>query len=137
MKRSVRVFVYGTLLPGESNHAVAARWMLDARPGAVCGRLVDCGAWPALVRGGGAASEGRVRGMWLTVRPEALADLDALEDFAGPESPNDYERIWVRDASGQPLEGWVYVWPDARGLPFMDVDYWPDRRKKDDGRHVR
>jgi len=125
MTETARVFVYGTLLPGESNHGVVSRWLLDARPGMVRGRLVDCGAWPALV-----PAAGRVRGMWLTVRREALADLDELEDFTGPESANDYERIWVRDASGQPLEGWVYIWPDARGLPFMDVEYWPDRRRK-------
>lgn len=129
MTRAASVFVYGTLLPGEPNHAVASRWLLDARPGEVSGRLVDCGAWPALVRSG-ETKEGRVRGMWLTVKPEALADLDELEDFIGPESPNEYERIWVRDASGQPLEGWLYVWPDARGLPYMDVHYWPDRKKK-------
>jgi gamma-glutamylcyclotransferase (GGCT)/AIG2-like uncharacterized protein YtfP len=129
MTRTVRVFVYGTLLPGESNHGVAAPWLLVAQPGEVSGRLVDCGAWPALVRGGEAMA-GRVRGMWLTVGPEALGAMDELEDFVGPESPNGYERIWVRDASGRPLEGWVYVWPDARGLPYMDVDYWPDRTTK-------
>jgi gamma-glutamylcyclotransferase (GGCT)/AIG2-like uncharacterized protein YtfP len=129
MTRALRVFVYGSLLPGEFNHGVAAPWMLDARPGEVSGRLVDCGAWPALVRNG-ATMGGRVRGMWLTVRPGALAELDELEDFIGPESPNEYERIWVRDASGQPLEGWVYVWPDARGLEYMDENYWPDRKKK-------
>ena len=128
MSRIERVFVYGTLLPGECNHRVAAPWLLDARPGEVSGRLVDCGVWPALVRGG-EAKAGRVRGMWLTVKPEALAAMDELEDFIGPESLNEYERIWVRDASGQPLEGWAYVWPDTRGLPYMSVDYWPDRLK--------
>jgi len=129
MIRAVHVFVYGSLLPGECNHGIAVSWVLDARPGEVRGRLVDCGAWPALVRGEDALA-GRVRGMWLTVRPEALAALDELEDFIGPESPNEYERIWVRDASGQPLEGWAYVWPEARGLPYMTETYWPDRRNK-------
>ncbi|OUM95366.1 MAG: gamma-glutamylcyclotransferase [Thermobacillus sp. ZCTH02-B1] len=128
MTRTVRVFVYGTLLPGESNHGVASPWLVDARPGEVNGRLVDCGLWPALVRSGDAAA-GRVRGMWFTVCIEALRVMDELEDFIGPESLNGYERIWIRDASGQPLEGWVYVWPDARGLPYMGVDYWPDRSK--------
>ena len=128
MIRTTRVFVYGTLLPGESNHGVVSPWLLDARPGEVHGRLVNCGLWPALVRGGGAAA-GRVRGMWFTVAVEGLEAMDELEDFVGPESLNDYERIWVRDASGQPLEGWVYVWPDARGMPYMSVDYWPDRMK--------
>ena len=129
MTRTARVFVYGTLLPGESNHGVASPWLLDAQPGEVSGRLVDCGLWPALVRGGEAAA-GRVRGMWFTVASGALRAMDELEEFIGPESLNYYERIWVRDVSGQPLEGWAYVWPDARGLPYMSVNYWPDRKRK-------
>ena len=96
------VFVYGSLLPGLSNHAVVARYVRAARPGAVRGALVDVGAYPALVFDR-TASSGRVRGLWLMVDRAALRELDALEDFAGPEERNDYDRIWVR-AAGRRLD---------------------------------
>jgi len=111
-----------------SNHRVVAPYIRDAVPGSVSGRLVDCGAYPALVAVG-SGSPYTVRGLWLTVEPEALGPLDRLEEFFGTEEPNDYDRVWVRDRT-LPLEGWTYVWPDARGLAYIPDDYWPDYRNR-------
>ncbi len=44
----ISVFVYGTLLVGESNHYVAEPFLLSVQPGAVRGRLYDVGHYPAL-----------------------------------------------------------------------------------------
>lgn len=123
-RRGEVVFVYGSLLPGLDNHHVIAPYIIETVPGVAAGRLVDCGEYPALIRGG-AASGFAVRGLWMTVMPEALGPLDELEDFLGPEEPNDYDRIWVRDRT-HGLQGWTYVWPETRGCPFIPDDYWPD-----------
>lgn len=93
-------------------------------PGEVSGRLVDCGDYPALIQRGMPA-DCAVRGLWLTVAQEALVPLDALEDYIGPEEANDYDRVWGRDRT-QALQGWIYVWPEPRGCPFIPDGYWPD-----------
>ncbi|MDD9266348.1 gamma-glutamylcyclotransferase [Paenibacillus sp. GCM10023248] len=116
------VFVYGTLLVGESNHAVAAPYVKSVQPGTVYGRLFDVGAYPALVLA--EASEGRrVTGEWLEVTEEGLRAMDALEDYYGPGEDNEYDRVWVRDADGV-REGWVYTYAQAEGLQVIDGSSW-------------
>lgn len=41
-----RVFIYGSLLPGQCNHDVVAPYIRDCEEGEVSGRLIDCGAYP-------------------------------------------------------------------------------------------
>lgn len=118
----VRVFVYGSLLPGLSNHGVIEPYLLAARPGRIRGRLVDFGPYPALLLD----SDRSVRGLWMDVSFKAMPALDALEGFVGIEESNDYERIWTMDADDPDLSGWVYIWTEPRGYPLVDGDWWPD-----------
>lgn len=120
-----RVFIYGSLLPGMSNHAVVSRHIEAAEPGRIAGRLVDCGPYPALVRDAKSAGS-TVRGLWIEVGRAGLAAMDVLEQFGGIEENNDYERVWVQDLDRPPLFGWVYVWDAARGCPGVPADFWPD-----------
>lgn len=123
----IRVFVYGTLLPGESNHHIAAPYLTAEPPvpGSIRGRLYDAGPYPGLVpdpRGP------LVYGMWLTVTSEGLIAMDQLEEYYGPgDSRNDYDRILARDAHGE-LEGYVYVWSDGRGFPVIQSGRWKSKK---------
>ncbi|MFC4810759.1 gamma-glutamylcyclotransferase family protein [Paenibacillus sp. GCM10023250] len=126
-EREHRMFVYGSLLPGQSNHAVAAGHIRQAVPGVVHGRLVDCGAYPALVRDGLAQAQGaHVRGLWITVGDRGLRAMDALEEYEGAEEVNDYARVWTADAEFPDRAGWVYVWEGPRDRPAIRETYWPD-----------
>lgn len=118
--RMIRVFVYGTLLRGESNHHVVAPFLYSCRPGFVRGRLYDVGEYPALILD---PDGRRIKGEWLVVSEDGLRAMDRLEGYAGPGRDNDYDRVWVRDESGEP-EGWVYVWHESRGCPEIAADSW-------------
>ncbi|PWW07430.1 gamma-glutamylcyclotransferase (GGCT)/AIG2-like uncharacterized protein YtfP [Paenibacillus cellulosilyticus] len=127
METMIRVFIYGSLLPGEHNHHVVERYVHQSEFGRIAGRLVDAGSYPALVRDATAIQRcAATRGQWITVPISALASLDELEEFFGWEETNDYERIWVRDLERSDLEGWVYVWDTDRGCPPVTTSYWPD-----------
>jgi len=121
----ISVFVYGTLMVGESNHAVAAPYVLSVQPGAVHGELYHVGAYPALLLSKLAEGEEpkRVVGEWLEVTEEGLAAMDELEDYYGPGEANEYERVWVHDVNGL-REGWVYVWEDVSGLQAIRSGSW-------------
>ncbi|GMK41820.1 gamma-glutamylcyclotransferase [Paenibacillus sp. CCS19] len=123
----IRVFVYGSLLPGEHNHHVVSPYIAHSVPGRVAGRLVDVGSYPALVRDATAQQQGSItRGLWLSIPSKALSVLDELEDFSGWEESNDYDRIWVRDVDNPSIQGWVYVWESDRGCPSVDGVNWPE-----------
>lgn len=123
----IRIFIYGSLLPGEHNHHVVEPYIQQSVPGQVAGRLVDVGSYPALVRDATARQHSIItRGLWLTVPHQALSVLDELEEFFGWEELNDYDRIWVRDEEHADLEGWAYVWDSDRGFPPVEAAYWPD-----------
>ncbi|MEZ4297112.1 MAG: gamma-glutamylcyclotransferase family protein, partial [Polyangiaceae bacterium] len=72
----VLLFVYGSLLRGEDNHAVltGARFVATART-APRYTLVDLGPYPALVLGGDTAVSGEL----FEVSPALLAELDDFE----------------------------------------------------------
>lgn len=99
-ERAHLVFVYGTLLRGESNHAVwlsGAHFVDDDRT-ASCFTLYSFGEYPALVHGGRQSVLGEV----YEVSDAQLARLDELEEF-----PGYYERDRVVLESGR--EAWVYT----------------------------
>lgn len=123
----IRVFIYGSLLPGQSNHHVVSPFILSSEPGQIAGRLVDAGDYPAVIRDRLKGSFGvAIRGLWISVNRDGLAAMDALEEFAGIEEINDYNRIWVHDVRDIVLQGWVYVWDSDRGYPAVQETYWPN-----------
>ncbi|MFE1577698.1 gamma-glutamylcyclotransferase family protein [Streptomyces fradiae] len=129
-------FVYGTLRPGESNHA---RFLAGRTAGGEPARLPgaalhDGPGYPYAVcdpRGG------EVAGELVHAAPGAyaglLAVLDRLEDFHGPGHPrNLYERLArevVRVRDGARVAAWVYV--AAAGAvpgPRIPAGDWLSRR---------
>jgi gamma-glutamylcyclotransferase (GGCT)/AIG2-like uncharacterized protein YtfP len=120
--KGVRVFVYGSLLPGLSNYGVIEPYLLASKPGRIRGRLVNYGPYPALLLEG----DQFVRGKWMDVAASGLSALDVLEGFIGIEELNDYERVWITDVDDSGLSGWVYIWTESRGYPLVDGDWWPD-----------
>ncbi|MFC5648152.1 gamma-glutamylcyclotransferase [Paenibacillus solisilvae] len=120
------VFIYGSLLPGHSNHEVVSASILASRPGRIAGRLVDYGPYPALLRDQEAALNNRsVRGLWIEVDAPGLIHMDELEGFLGIEESNDYHRVWVTDLDVPEQHGWVYIWDSARDCISIEDDYWP------------
>lgn len=120
------VFIYGSLLPGYSNHHVVSDSILASRPGRVAGRLVDYGPYPALLRDYEAFLNRRsVQGLWIDVDEDGLNHMDELEGFIGIEEVNDYERVWVTDIEAQEQSGWVYIWDNSRNCSSIEDDYWP------------
>ncbi|MGH4028104.1 gamma-glutamylcyclotransferase family protein [Actinomycetota bacterium Odt1-20B] len=110
-------FVYGTLRPGEPNHAAYVRGRARSEepatlPGAV---LYDGPGYPYAVESSFAQGAG-IRGELMTPRPSVygwlLAALDVLEEYTAPGAPgNVYERTAreVRLGDGRAVRAWVYV----------------------------
>ncbi|MFF2484570.1 gamma-glutamylcyclotransferase [Paenibacillus sp. NPDC058071] len=121
----IRIFIYGTLLPGQSNHRLAAAYMEGSVPGRIAGRLVDVRDYPAAVLDEQAMKQrSTIRGLWIQVTREGLAEMDKLEEFFGIEEKNDYERVWTCDCESPGRSGWVYVWPNDRNYPAIVGDSW-------------
>ncbi|OAS16988.1 gamma-glutamylcyclotransferase family protein [Paenibacillus oryzisoli] len=122
----IAVFVYGTLLVGESNHHVVSPYLMEVQPGTIHGRLYDVGPYPALVR---TDDTHEVEGEWIEVTEEGLAAMDILETYFGPHhADNEYERIWVKDTTSE-KEGWVYCYPSPRGLPAIQGSSWKSHQR--------
>lgn len=124
------VFVYGTLMPGERNAAVAARGgPFQSRPARLSGhRLLHLNpeAYPALVPG---EPHEQVRGHALTYEPatwaRALPFLDALEGLH--ETPPLYTRqqVLLTLEGGEPQAAWVYLYARAERLREPGAVYLP------------
>lgn len=107
-----RVFVYGTLKPGESNYdSYCAAAVVQAQPGIALGQLLALPqGYPAMVEG-----DRPVQGVLLEFgNAGVLTVLDALEDYDAdrPTSQNEYQRraikIYGPDQSEISL-AWTYV----------------------------
>ena len=119
----MRVFVYGSLRSGESNHAVmeGATWVGPARssPGF---RLYSLMAYPAMVRD--AAWAGAVVGELYDV-PESM--VERLDRFEG--HPELYERTLVQLSDG--AQAWAYLMRPEQVLgrkPVPEGDWRAFRR---------
>jgi gamma-glutamylcyclotransferase (GGCT)/AIG2-like uncharacterized protein YtfP len=117
-----RVFVYGTLLAGESNHGLmrTARFVAAAvTPPAF--RLHDLDGFPGLCGGGDAAVAGE---LW-DVDPPTLAALDQLEDH-----PVYYQRTPIVLGDGTPAV--TYLLPDVHvaGAPVIASGDWRAHRAR-------
>jgi gamma-glutamylcyclotransferase (GGCT)/AIG2-like uncharacterized protein YtfP len=106
-----RVFVYGTLMQGMSNHQVVAPYLLAATPAQMKGILFDLAyGYPAVTDG-----DGLVIGELLELSEvtAALAKLDSLEEYHGQNCPeNLYDRVIreVVDHKGNKTPAYVYLW---------------------------
>ncbi len=108
----LRVFVYGTLKPGETNYQkYCADKVLDATPAIALGELFALPmGFPAMTLG-----DSPVHGYLLSfTNPEILMDLDELEDYQPTRtaSENLYYRQMIEtyDLEGEALGcAWVYL----------------------------
>jgi gamma-glutamylcyclotransferase (GGCT)/AIG2-like uncharacterized protein YtfP len=96
----LKVFVYGTLKPGQSNHsAYCGDRTITVQTAKVRGQLFDLPmGYPGMVSG-----KDWVKGYLLSFTDEAvLADLDRLEDYSSdrPSHENEYQREWVEVFDG-------------------------------------
>ena len=116
---NVNVFVYGTLLRGEINHAEleGARFLREARTEPAF-ELVDLGEYPAMVCGGATA----VHGELYAVPPALLAALDAFEGH-----PAFYRRSRIRLDDGRWAEAYVLPPQLGEGKPRLAGGSWRAR----------
>jgi len=100
-----RLFVYGTLMPGEVNHLLIEQHVRSARPATIEGVLVDLGAFPALIAG-----DGIVEGMLLELASEAIEITDRLEGFHPDRDHCLYVRkeVIARLDDGEEVQAWTY-----------------------------
>ncbi|MBR8831075.1 MAG: hypothetical protein N5P05_003781 [Chroococcopsis gigantea SAG 12.99] len=109
----LKVFVYGTLKPGESNYPrYCEKKVIQHERVYTKGQLFHLQAlgYPGLTRG-----DSRVEGVLLCFADESvLENLDSLEDYRSDRSPdlNEYQRekIEVYSLAGEPLgQVWGYI----------------------------
>jgi gamma-glutamylcyclotransferase (GGCT)/AIG2-like uncharacterized protein YtfP len=134
-----KVFVYGTLLSGESNDISNLIKNPVFRGAArVCGQLFDLGAYPGLVLGANCA-DGFVVGELYEVNDRALAILDALEEIGeavsgplriGRHEGDEYLRVMTQCLfADRTLPCWVYELrsPYLAGARRIDCGDWRRR----------
>jgi gamma-glutamylcyclotransferase (GGCT)/AIG2-like uncharacterized protein YtfP len=116
---SDRLFVYGTLCPGDvAWHLIAPFVVGEPVATWLPGTLYDTGlGYPALVLDG----TGRVPGWTLRLR-SPVATLVELDRYEGAE----YRRLRVVDSTGLPC--WTYLWTAATTGFTRLGNGWPNRR---------
>ena len=120
--KATRVFVYGTLRVGESNHRLLHGYSpLATVRTAPAFELVSLGAFPAMVRGGRTAILGEV----YEVHGDTLADLDRLEGH-----PDFYRREAIELADGSEVLAYVLPRAAARDFPPIPSGDWLLARKR-------
>jgi gamma-glutamylcyclotransferase (GGCT)/AIG2-like uncharacterized protein YtfP len=121
------LFVYGTLLKGQSNHHRLQGSVLVASHAWVHGVLYDVGCgYPALVQG--VDDIGRVVGEIYLVSPEVLKSVDVLEGYYGKNDVgNYYDRVITRvNFEESVLEAITYVFSEeqAKSLELIESGDW-------------
>ena len=110
-KLNLKVFVYGTLKPGEANYdRYCQGWATSQQQAYTRGILYDLPfGYPAMTEG-----ENKVKGVLLTFKDcSVLNNLDMLEDYQPDRSPdlNEYYRclVPIYSLSDRPLDkAWAY-----------------------------
>jgi gamma-glutamylcyclotransferase (GGCT)/AIG2-like uncharacterized protein YtfP len=122
MSEITNLFVYGTLMPGESNFRQIEKYVIDQQPGTIEGILVDLGAYPALLEGNGV-----VKGVVLEIDADALEITDRIEGYHPERNRCLYlrEEVVVQLESNEDVAAWTYLFakPDAiTDCPRLIVD---------------
>lgn len=110
------VFVYGTLRPGQLYWPHIAPFAVAAEPAIAQGLLYDLGPYPAMVCGSGSVVGELIR---LDSPQEALAIMDEIEDYYGPNDPrNEYERtlIYATTRASARIECYCYLYAHSHRL---------------------
>jgi gamma-glutamylcyclotransferase (GGCT)/AIG2-like uncharacterized protein YtfP len=107
-------FVYGTLRPGENNHAVFLRGRTHSEePARLAGAvLYDGPGYPYAVEEPGGLIHGELVAALPEKYGEVLTALDRLEGYVAGDPRSLYERIErevVRETDGTSVRAWVYV----------------------------
>ena len=110
---ATNLFVYGTLMPGDSNYRQIEDLVIDHKPGTIDGVLLDLGAFPALLPG-----EGYVKGIMLRMKREALEITDRIEGYHRDRDRCLYmrEEVAVRFEDGQDAVAWTYLFANSAGV---------------------
>jgi gamma-glutamylcyclotransferase (GGCT)/AIG2-like uncharacterized protein YtfP len=110
----VRLFVYGTLAPGEESWARLEPHVSESTPATAAGRLYDTGrGYPGAVFGAG---PGVVHGWICEIDDRVLGALDAFEG-------DEYERITVRCDDGSDALAYHWVAP-LDGCTCIESGNW-------------
>lgn len=137
MTNLLRVFVYGTLKPGECNYdRYCAGRVVEVQAAIVYGQLFDLPlGYPAMTPG-----TLPVYGVLLSfVDPAILRELDDLEDYDPhrPTDANEYVRVQTQvfSLNGELLgSAWVYQMEQEQakrlGGVFLPNGIWTGRRKE-------
>ena len=101
----IKLFIYGTLMPGNSRHHAIERHIIgEPEKATVRGQLFDMGFYPALVIN----DKGTVHGYVVKVDPDVLKITDYIEGYKEKGHPaNLYERVTTM-ANGELVT--TYVW---------------------------
>lgn len=114
-----RLFVYGTLMSGESRHP----WLAGAvgTPARAPGQLIDMGEFPGLVPG-----PGEVAGELYHIDLALLEKLDQVEDFRGYGVAGSLYRRIIVTVDGAPAWTYRLIAPPA-GAPAIASGDWRRR----------
>ncbi|MFJ3229874.1 gamma-glutamylcyclotransferase family protein [Streptomyces sp. NPDC086787] len=106
-------FVYGTLRPGEPNHALFLRGRTGSEtPGSLRNAvLYDGPGYPYAVEEPGGVVHGDLVAALPGAHPRLLAELDRLEEYAPGDPHSLYERVHrdVLTTDGSTVRAWVYL----------------------------
>lgn len=118
MAEKEKVFVYGTLLSGESNNhlLVTSEKLGDAQVEGL--EMHNFGPFPACVLA--LTNEPVVKGEVWEVDKDTFQRLDWLEGY-----PDFYDRVEVKTNLGI---AWVYICENARGKPLIASGDWKNRK---------
>ncbi|HEX9199995.1 MAG TPA: gamma-glutamylcyclotransferase family protein [Acidobacteriaceae bacterium] len=119
---SEHLFVYGTLHPSRAPREIAgvARKLTHVGHGTIRGRLYDLGDYPGVILDDDATEPVHGEVFALPPDPDALACLDAYEDYR-PHDPEGSlflrQKTTVTLADGSRETCWVYVYNRQQGAP--------------------
>jgi gamma-glutamylcyclotransferase (GGCT)/AIG2-like uncharacterized protein YtfP len=137
---STRVFVYGTLKQGFTNHGLLSRFVCLHRACWVYGKLYDTGwGYPALHDVHQASqqdviSQNKVYGELYEAQPEVLRQLDRLEGYMSENHPqNLYQRVYIKvyGAEGFTEDAQTYVFARTitRSMKWIASGNWQPHHK--------